>query len=90
MGKTQELKNEYNYMTPGNSNVILPCDVVRDLGVLINCDGTYSDHIVKISKKAAQKIGMILRTFSCRAPNFLKFIWKTYIQPVLDYASAKE
>ena len=87
MGKSQDLKEDYNYITPGNSDVILPCEVVRDLGVLINSKGTYTDHIAKISKKAAQKIGMILRTFSNRTPNFLKFIWKTYLQPVLDYAS---
>ena len=55
MGKSQDLKEDYNYITPGNSDVILPCEVVRDLGVLINSKGTYTDHIAKISKKAAQK-----------------------------------
>ena len=76
MGKPHEMKTEYNYITPGNNNIISPCDVVRDLGVLINDNGTYSEHVAKVCKKAAQKIGMILRAFTCRTPNFLKFIWK--------------
>ena len=30
---------------------------------------------------------MPLRTFSNRDVDFMKFTWKTYIQPILDYAS---
>ena len=30
---------------------------------------------------------MILRTFCNRSLEFMKFAWKTYIQPILDYAS---
>ena len=73
------LKEQYNYLTPGNNDLILLCKVVRDLGVLINSSGRYNDHIAKVSKNATQEIGMVLRTFSDRSPNFLKFIWKTYI-----------
>ena len=56
MGKNHDIKEQYNYLTPGNNDLILPCNVVRDMGVLINSSGTYNDHVAKVSKKAAQKL----------------------------------
>ena len=57
------------YLTPGNDDVITPNNEVRDLGVLINPDSSYSSHVSKICSKAAHRIGMILRIFQNRLPN---------------------
>ena len=61
--------------------------MVRDLGVQVNNQCNYLDHINMIYKKAKQRINMLLRTFLNRSMEFMKFSWKTYVQPILDYAS---
>ena len=86
-GKNKELKESYTYLSPDLSDVIIPEDTVRDLGVTFNKDGNFSNHISNIAKKARQRIGMLLRSFMNRDITFLKFCWRNYIQPILDYSS---
>ena len=86
-GRNYELRENYNYMSPDYSEVICGSETVRDLGVHINNAGNYSDHIDIIYKKSKQRINMLLRTFNNRSLEFMKFCWKTYVQPILDYAS---
>ena len=87
LGNNQEIKLEYNYMSDNYNFPITPADEVRDLGVIMNefCD--YQSHINYICKKVRKRIGYILRTFINREPHFLKFIWRTYIGPIIDYCS---
>ena len=67
--------------------MIVPEDTVRDLGVIFNKDRNFSNHINKITTKAKQRIGFIMRTFMNRDINFLKFTWRNYIKLILDYSS---
>ena len=60
---------------------------VQDLGITISSDGTFNSHISNIISKLNQRIGLILRTFNNRSPEFMKFCWKVYLQPILDYGS---
>ena len=87
LGRKHELKNEYNYLAPGNEHIITDNTVVRDLGVLVNSDGTYSDHIAKIYSKISQRAGLLLRTLENRSLDHMRFIWRTYLEPLLDYSS---
>ena len=32
-------------------------------------------------------MGWFLWSFQCRSPNFMKFVWKSYLLPIIDYAS---
>ena len=86
-GKNLNLRHDYNYLSPDYSAVIGPSTVVRDLGVQVNNSLNYLDQIEYIYKKPKQRINMILRIFSNRSSIFMKFYWKTYVQPILDYAS---
>ena len=86
-GKNLNMRSDYNYLSPDYSAVIGPSTVVRDLGVQVNSSLNFSDHIEYIYKKAKQRINMVLQTFSNRSSIFMKFYWKTYVQPILDYAS---
>ena len=87
LGRKHELKSEYNYLAPGNEHIITDNSVVRDLGVLVNSDGTYSDHIAKIYSKISQRAGLLLRTLENRSLDHMRFIWRTYLEPLLDYSS---
>ena len=60
--QNQDLKIDYNYVAPGNDQVITDNTVVRDLGVLVNCEANYMDHIAKIYSKLLQRAGLLLRT----------------------------
>ena len=85
-GKNRELKNS-EYTKPGNFEEIEVKHIVRDLGVQMNDDADFSDHIDKVVTKASQKAGWILRTFSCRKTFFIKLMWKSLVQGHIDYAS---
>ena len=58
---------------------------VRDLGIEISASSDFSAHIDLTCKRARDKIGWIYRSFYCREVNFLAFMWRTYVQPILDY-----
>ena len=54
IGRKAELKKTYNYLTPGNDRIITDGSLVRDLGVMINEEGNYLDHISKVYSKILQ------------------------------------
>ena len=73
LGRNEDLKNEYTYIAPGNNQIIYDYTVVRDLGVLINIDRNYSDHIAKIYSKISQRAGLLLRTLENRTKEHMRF-----------------
>ena len=77
----------YNYFSPDYNDIFVQSDEVKDLGVLISPDGSFDKHISNIIAKVNQRIGLLLRTFNNRSAEFMKFCWKVYIQPIIDYAS---
>ena len=60
---------------------------VRDLGVTISDDATFTEHITRTVKAANLKCGWILRTFKTRDRLPLITLWKSLVAPVLDYCS---
>lgn len=48
IGRKADLKKTYNYLAPGNDRIITDGSLVRDLGVMINEEGNYLDHISKV------------------------------------------
>ena len=77
---------EYNYHSPDN-NVIQVKPHLRDLGVEISCDFSFKVHITKTVTAASRLVGWALRTFRRRGVGLMKTIWKSIIQPRLDYCS---
>ena len=53
----------------------------------MNEKADFTDHINSVCSKVKQKVGWILRTFINRDSQFLKFMWKTYVQGHIDYCS---
>ena len=86
-GSNEELKNSTNYLTPGAEDLIEAKECLRDLGIQMSDDASFSKHISHVCSKAKQKCGWILRTFSCRQTNFMKFMFKSQVQGHIDYCS---
>ena len=62
-------------------------ETLRDLGVEISADLTFNIHIVNITTAASKLVGWALRTFGRRSKALMLNIWKSLIQPKLDYCS---
>jgi hypothetical protein len=76
----------HNYQCGGSS---LPATAsFVDLGVTRSCDGTYHDHVTSVVQKGRKLVGMCLRGLQSRDPAFMLRVYKTYIMPVLNYASS--
>ena len=58
-GFREELKFEYNYLTPNLDNIIEVKDNVKYLGVWMSCNGNFDYHISKTIVKVRQRIGWI-------------------------------
>lgn len=59
----------------------------KDLGVFISNDLSSSVHCNSIVGKASRISGLILRTFLSRDPKLLIRAFKTYVRPILEYAT---
>jgi ribonuclease P/MRP protein subunit RPP40 len=86
-GSQTELKESYNYLTPADSDLIESKDCLKDLGVIMSADGKFDSHIAAVVQKVRKLMGWFRRSFICREYKFMKFFWRTYILPHLDYAS---
>ena len=86
-GKNEDLKNSCNYLTPNFEDIIERKEVVKDLGIKMNDDANFKDHINFVCSKVKQRAGWVLRTFRKRDSKFMKFMWKTYMQGHIDYCS---
>ena len=86
-GQNKDLKNGTMYFTPGMDEVIEEKESLRDLGVMMTNSASFNNHINLVCKKVIQKSGWIFRTFKSRDTFFLKYMWKSLIQPHVDYCS---
>ena len=69
-GANKEIKENTVYFTPKYEDVIEEKESLRDLGIVISNDMTFSKHVEQVSSKVCQKAGWILRTVKCRQTFF--------------------
>merc|ERR1712082_520602 len=74
-------------MTPNSDDTINEIETVKDLGILIDSDLKFTSHVNSVTMKAKQKIGWVFRNFLSRDHTILKTIWRSIIQPHIDYCS---
>ena len=60
---------------------------VCDLGVNIQENLCFHNHVASIVSKANTRVGIIYRGFRTRDPEFLRKAFITYVRPVLEYCS---
>lgn len=86
-GTNELLKTQYDYIDPTNSNSIMDKPVIRDLGIQMDLSGQFETHIFKTISKAKQKCGWVNRAFHNKSITLRRKLWRSYIEPVLDYGS---
>ena len=64
-----------------------PIDVIRDLGVQMSADLSFSAHCSVTALKASKIANMLLRAFKGRFPLTLVRAFCCYVRPILEYAS---
>ena len=84
-GKNPELKKPY--ILPSGASISSD-DVVKDLGVYVDSDLSWRQHITRKSSEAASKAGWVLRTFSTRDKDTMMMLFKTYVRSITEYCCA--
>ena len=60
----------------------------RDLGVIVDCELTFEEHIETQVKKANSTLGLIRRSFTFLDMHTLVTLFKVFVRPHLEYAQA--
>ena len=79
-------KPDFSYTSPDGTR-IEEKEHLRDLGVEMTNDLTFSVHITNTVSAANRLVGWTLRTFRRRSRMVMMTIWKSLIQTKLDYTS---
>lgn len=77
----------YQVQSNGVTSTLRSSTEERDLGVIIDPQLTFSNHIDQITNKANRQLGMIRRTLVIRDARSLLSIYKATVRPILEYAS---
>ena len=86
LGKNN-LKHDY-HISNGNEQIILEkttCE--KDLGVFVDSELTFEEHIDNTVKKARSVSGMIMRNISYKDSEIMTPIFKTLIRPLVEYGN---
>ena len=62
-------------------------ETVRDLGVMIQNNGSFTNNIEHVVKKAYRQIAWIMRTFKSRDQDCMITLYKATVLPMLEYCS---
>ena len=77
---------EFKYMGPDGEEIEVK-QSLKDLGVHLSSDLSFKLQVEKTVSSASKMAGWGLRTFRRRSLSTLKTIWKSLVQPKLDYCS---
>lgn len=83
-GRRKDLREASKYSTQ-DGKLIKTKDTVRDLGVTLDSDGTFTSQIDKVCSTARSLSSWILRTFKTRQKNLMLTLWKSLVLPHIDY-----
>ena len=86
-GFNEDIKLDYTYLSPDLDNIIEDKEVVKDLGIYLSNNGSFTFHINQVIKKVKQRCGWIHRSFNLNTIVFRRFMWRTYVLGIIDYRS---
>ena len=87
IGRNEDIKENTTVFSPDYGEVVESKDTIKDLGIMVEKEFTYKDHLRKAVSKTKQKSAWVLRTFRTRDIPFLRTLWRTVIQCYLDYGN---
>ena len=85
-GQNEDLKRNTSYKNSADEN-IQEEKSVKDLGIQMSNDLTFTEHITNASTKCKRLVYWILRTFVTRKKDTILKLYKTLVVPRLDYCS---
>ena len=68
-----------------NDIILQPVHQLRDLGVLVSKDLSWSPHIKSIANKARQKASWVLSIFHTRSTDIMLTLYKSMVRSLLEY-----
>ena len=77
---------KHSYKDP-NGNLIIENEYVKDLGVYLSNDLTWTRQINEVMSRARSMSGWALRIFSTREEEHRITIWNSLVSLCLDYSS---
>jgi hypothetical protein len=77
---------DFQYLAPDSTSIEQKSDL-RDSGVRMSTDLTFSLQVEKVVTTASQMVGWGLRTFRSRNKHLMMVLMKSLVQPHLDYCS---
>ena len=81
----RERPNDYHEYKTSDGHPIQRKQQVKDLGVLMSCDATYSENIAFMVKKAKRQSNWILRSFQSRDSTLMLTLLKALVIPLTEY-----
>ena len=79
-GADEALKQLTNYLT-NIGTIIDEKDSVKDLGIIMSNDGSFTEHVNHVVDKAKTQMSSILRNFKSRSLNHMLCLWKSIVIP---------
>ena len=80
-------KNNGNSVYTINNVEITSSDLVRDLGVGVDCGLKFNSHVQNIVTLSYQRLAILFRGFCSRDTSLLVRAYKVYVRPILEYCS---
>ena len=77
---------KYNYTKAYQQQLLIATEEQRDLGITITRDLKLQKQTEKIYKTANRLLGFIARNFTCKSTEFMLPLYKSIVQPHLEYA----
>ena len=75
----------YQYKT--SMDILSPVQQLKDLGILVSQDLSWSTHIRSTCDKARQKACWVLSVFFTRSPTVMLNLYKSMVRSLLEYCS---
>ena len=76
---------ELHQYSVAEGNSLPPVGQLRDLGVLVSDDLSWTPHIKSIANKARQKAAWVLSVFQTRSPVIMLTLYKSMVRCLLEY-----
>ena len=86
LGKLENIRYVYRYSIAGEELEHVFSE--KDLGVIIDSDLTFEEHITTKIKKANQMMGLVRRSFTFLDGNTFTRLYTTIVRPHLEYGQA--
>ena len=87
MGR-QNPKHEYRMTEEQDGNVLQTTEGEKDLGVTVDPELTFDQHISEKVKKANSISGLLMRTITYKTKEIMVPLFKALVRPILEYANA--